>query len=55
MSLEGTIETSSAVPKMLSRNSQQDFMLGDEGAEGYTTADDRREMFAQARRRKASS
>jgi SNF2 family DNA or RNA helicase len=52
LSMEGTVETSSAVPKMLTRNQQQDYMLGDEGATGYTTADDRREMFAQARKRK---
>lgn len=51
--LDGTIEARSAVPKMLTRNQEQDYMLGDEEVEGYTTADDRRELFANARRRKA--
>lgn len=55
LTLEGTAEARSAVPKMLERNDQQDYMLGDVGAEGYTTADDRRELFSQARRRKALS
>jgi SNF2 family DNA or RNA helicase len=50
--LEGTAEARAAVPKMLERNQQQDYMLGDIGAEGYTTADDRRELFAMSRHRK---
>lgn len=53
LALEDTVETAKAVPKLLDRNAEQDYMLGDEGAEGYTTADDRWEMFAQARKRKA--
>jgi len=55
LTLEGTAETRRAVPKMLSRNEEQDFILGDVGEEGYTTADDRRELFANARRRKVSA
>lgn len=53
LTLDGTAEARSGVPKMLERNQQQDYMLGDVGAEGYTTADDRRELFAMSRRRKA--
>jgi SNF2 family DNA or RNA helicase len=53
LTLEGTAETRRAVPKMLARNEEQDYILGDVGEEGYTTADDRRELFANARRRKA--
>lgn len=48
--LEGSIE---GISTLLRRNATQDFILGDEEAEGYVTADDRRELFAQARPRKA--
>jgi superfamily II DNA/RNA helicase len=51
--LEGTAESARAVPKLLERNAESDYMLGDTGAEGYTTAEDRWDMFAQARKRKA--
>jgi SNF2-related domain/Helicase conserved C-terminal domain len=55
LSLEGTAEVRSAVPRMLERNEQQDLMLGDIGVDGYTTAEDRRELFSNARKRKVSS
>jgi superfamily II DNA/RNA helicase len=48
--LEGSIE---GIGALLRRNATQDFILGDEEAEGYVTADDRRELFAQARPRRA--
>jgi SNF2 family DNA or RNA helicase len=51
--LESTIESSSSITSVLSRNADQDFMLHDDEAEDYVTADDRREMYAQARPRKA--
>jgi len=51
---EGTMEDARAIPRLLDRNEQQDVILGDSGAENYVTADDRREMFARARRRKLS-
>lgn len=52
--LDSSIEGANAIRTLMSRNADQDFILGDEGADGYTTAKDRREMFAQARVRKAS-
>jgi superfamily II DNA or RNA helicase len=51
--LDSSIEGTNAIRALMSRNADQDFILGDEGAEGYMTADDRREMFAQAKPRKA--
>lgn len=51
--LESTIESSSNVSSVLSRNADQDYLLRDDEAEGYVTADDRRELYAQARPRKA--
>jgi len=50
--LEGTVEESKIVPRTLERNEQQDVFLGDEDAEGHMSADERREMFAIARRRR---
>jgi superfamily II DNA or RNA helicase len=52
--LESTIEATSNIGSVLSRNADQDFMLHDDEAEGYVTADDRRELYAQARPRKAA-
>jgi superfamily II DNA or RNA helicase len=49
---EDTVEDANAVPRLLDRNQQQDYILGDTGSDGYVTAEDRREMFARARRRK---
>lgn len=51
--LDSSIEGTNSVRSLMSRNEDQDFILGDDGAEGYTTAADRRELFAQARPRKA--
>lgn len=51
---ESTVDTMRMIPAQLERNEQQDIFLGDEGAEGYTSAADRRELFAIARRRKRS-
>lgn len=51
--LESSIEGTNSIRSLLARNADQDFILGDEDAEGYTTAADRRELFAQARPRKA--
>lgn len=50
--LESSIENSGSMSSVLSRNADQDFMLHDDEAEGFTTAEDRRELFAQARPRK---
>jgi SNF2 family DNA or RNA helicase len=52
--LESTIESASSVSSVLARGEAQDFMLHDDEAEGFTTAGDRRELYAQARPRKAS-
>jgi superfamily II DNA/RNA helicase len=49
---EDSLEDANAIPQLLERNEMQDLVLGDTEAEGYTTADDRREMFARAKRRK---
>lgn len=49
---QGTMEDYKSVPRLLDRNDMQDTILGDHGAENYVTADDRREMFARARRRR---
>lgn len=51
--LESTIEAASSIPSLLARNADQDLILGDTGAEGYVTAEDRRALYAQARPRKA--
>ena len=51
--LESTIESSSNIASVLSRNADQDFMLHDDEDPDYVTAGDRREMYAQARPRKA--
>jgi superfamily II DNA or RNA helicase len=51
--LDSTIEAANSMRTLLARNADQDFILGDEDAEDYVTADDRRELFAQARPRKA--
>lgn len=51
--LESTIETTSNISSVLARNTDQDFMLRDDEADGFTTAGDRRELYAQARPRKA--
>jgi hypothetical protein len=52
--LEDTIESYSSVRTLLDRNETQDFILGDEGAPNFTTADNRREMFAAAKHRRAA-
>ena len=51
--LESTIESTSSISSVLERNADQDFLLRDGEADGYTTAGDRRELYAQARPRKA--
>lgn len=51
--LESTVEAASSIRTVLGRNDVQDFILGDKDAENFTTADDRRALFAQARPRKA--
>ncbi len=51
--LDSSIEGTNSVRSLMSRNEDQDFILGDIGADGYTTAADRREMFAAARPSKA--
>jgi superfamily II DNA or RNA helicase len=53
--LESSIETTSNMTSVLARNAQQDFMLhdGEDPDSDFTTADDRRELYAQARPRKA--
>jgi len=50
--LESSIENTSSMTSVLMRNADQDFMLHDDEADGFTTAEDRRELFAQARPRK---
>jgi SNF2 family DNA or RNA helicase len=50
--LEGTVEESRLIPRLLERNEQQDIFLGDEEAEGHLTAEERREMFAISRKRR---
>jgi superfamily II DNA/RNA helicase len=52
--LESSIEVTSNMTSVLSRNADQDFLLHDDEDPGYVTADDRREMYAQARPRKAA-
>lgn len=51
--LDSSIEDANSVRSLMTRNADQDLILGDDGADGYTTAADRREMFAQARPRRA--
>lgn len=53
--LESSIEGSRMVRSLMTRNADQDFILGDEGADGHVSAEDRRAMFAQARPRKAGA
>ena len=55
MVTEDSMEDEVAVPKLLERNQQQDLVLGDYEDENYTTAADRREMFARARKRKVDA
>lgn len=50
--LESSIEVTSNMTSVLARNADQDFMLHDDDADGYLTAGDRRELYAQARPRK---
>lgn len=50
--LESSIEVTSNMSSVLARNAAQDYMLHDDEAEGFLTADDRRELYAQARPRK---
>lgn len=54
--LESSIEGASGINMLLSRNRDQDFILGDDtdGGEDFVTADNRRELFAQAKPRKAA-
>jgi superfamily II DNA or RNA helicase len=49
---EGTVEDINAIPRLLDRNQMQDYVLNDTADDGFVTAEDRREMFARARRRK---
>lgn len=49
---EQTVEDANAVPTLLDRNTMQDLILGDTASNGYVTAEDRREMFSRARRRR---
>jgi superfamily II DNA or RNA helicase len=51
--LESSIEGASNMSSVLARNADQDFMLHDDEDPDHVTADDRREMYAQARPRKA--
>lgn len=51
--LESTVESGSVINSVLARNADQDFMLHDDEADGFVTADDRRELYARARPRKA--
>lgn len=53
--LESSVEGASHIGSLLSRNADQDFMLHDDELEedDYMTADGRRELYAQARPRKA--
>jgi hypothetical protein len=50
--LESSIEVTSNMTSVLARNAAQDYMLHDDEAEGFLTAGDRRELYAQARPRK---
>lgn len=50
--LESSIEGQNMVRTLMSRNADQDFILGDAGADGHVSAEDRRAMYAQARTRK---
>lgn len=51
--LESTIEGANSIRSLMARNADQDLILGDAGADGYVTAGDRRDLYAQARPRKA--
>ena len=54
MVLEGSVEESRAIPRLMKRNEQQDDFFGDTDAEEFTTATDRRRMFAMARHRRGA-
>jgi superfamily II DNA or RNA helicase len=51
--LNRTAESRRSVPSLLRRNREQDYILGDEGAEGHVSAADRALDFAMSRPRKA--
>jgi len=51
--VEGTMESKKIIKGNLERAQQADIFLGDDGAEGHITAEDRRLMFMMARRRGA--
>lgn len=53
--LESTIESANSMRSLLARNADQDYILGDDQDENFTTADNRRELFAQARPRRAAT
>lgn len=52
MILEASAEAKNSVPSLLRRNADQDYILGDDGAEGHVSARDRAMMFAMSRPRK---
>jgi superfamily II DNA or RNA helicase len=52
--LERSVEESRAIPKLLKRNQDQDDFFGDTDAGEFTTAEDRRRMFAMARHRRGA-
>jgi superfamily II DNA or RNA helicase len=51
--LDSTIEGAGHIRRLLERNETQDYMLHDDEDEDHMSAADRRELFAQARPRKA--
>jgi superfamily II DNA or RNA helicase len=51
--LESSIEGASHIRRLIERNETQDYMLHDDEDEDHMSAADRRELFAQARPRKA--
>lgn len=51
--LDSTIEGAGHIRRLLERNATQDYMLHDDEDEDHMSAADRRELFAQARPRKA--
>lgn len=53
--LSSSIEGQNQVRTLMARNADMDFILGDQGADGHVSAEDRRAMFAQARPRKAGA
>lgn len=53
--LDSSIEGESGWRTLIRRNADSDFILGDEDAgDGFVTADDRRDLFAKSRPRKAA-